>query len=248
MTECDRSFTRSDALAKHMRTVHEPEELQAKKGQGPKIKLRLMNGSNKSNLPATAADKNPANAGLTPSDPDWDPSPPSDNIKYTPARHPITGQPGFLINYPPDISFTAFESEIPADQLLRLIKRQLHWAKLEGEEINREVEFLEAKRKEEWVKKEVLFEAVMEAELERGKVGGMVGKERFREEMERDVLSRGLKWNGSPWWKKEGNVDVDVEMERREKEINKTIGKVEPPDNADMMAVGALMGLSGAAN
>lgn len=35
--ECDRNFTRSDALAKHMRTVHETENVRMKDGSGPHV-------------------------------------------------------------------------------------------------------------------------------------------------------------------------------------------------------------------
>ncbi|TKX27557.1 C2H2 type zinc finger domain-containing protein 16 [Elsinoe australis] len=267
LPECDRSFTRSDALAKHMRTVHEPEPPKASltnanpidpaTGQPKKgPKLRLLNGTKSANTPALTADKNPLNAGLTPEDPEWDPSPPNDNIRYTPAHHPVTGQPGFLINYPPDIHFSNYESEIPADQLMRLLRRQLVWAKREGEELEREVEELERVKREEWVMKEAVLEGVMEAELRMGERRGAV-REKMKAGLERDLRLDKVRWNREPEWRKRngwegipadtpyGKQEVDLEGERlkREKQANRIVDG----DKADdMMAVGALMGLSGA--
>ncbi|GAM86092.1 hypothetical protein ANO11243_041020 [Dothideomycetidae sp. 11243] len=269
LPECDRSFTRSDALAKHMRTVHEPEPPKASltnanpidptTGQPKKgPKLRLLNGSKTSTLPATAADKNPLNAGLSPSDPDYDPSPPNDNIRYTPAHHPVTGQPGFLINYPPDIHFTPFESEIPADQLMRLLRRQLHWAKQESEDLSREVDALEAIRQEEWLKKEVTLEALLEAELARAQHKGLA-RDRLVKAMRADLRTDNLEWSKQPWWREQAKIkanpdedeemDVDDELSKREAEANDMLEKAgnaagRAEQDQDMLAVGALMGLS----
>ncbi|KAF2154914.1 hypothetical protein K461DRAFT_104220 [Myriangium duriaei CBS 260.36] len=254
-----------------MRTVHEPEPPKASltnanpidpaTGQPKKgPKLRLLNGSKAGNTPATAADKNPHNAGLSPSDPDYDPSPPNDNIRYTPAHHPVTGQPGFLINYPPDIHFTPFESEIPADQLMRLLRRQLHWAKKESEDLARDIENLEAIRRDEWCKKELTLEGVLEAELARAEAKGLARPSQIRA-MRRDVRSNKLAWPKEPWWRQqqlngdvakqeaEEEMDVDAELEKREAAANGLLEQAERAEkdqDQDMLAVGALMGLSGA--
>jgi hypothetical protein len=70
-----------------------------------------------------------------------------------------------MVQFPPDINFTEHELSLPAPDLFRLLRRQLHWATQEGEELRTEVEALEKKRKDEWVAKELLFENYMEAEL-----------------------------------------------------------------------------------
>jgi len=284
-----------------MRTVHEPEAPKASAtnanpidpttGQprkGPKIRL-TANGTKSSSMSpaemAKHADKNPDNMGKSPSDPDYDPSPPNDNIQYIPAHHPITGQPGFMITYPPDINFTQFESEIPADQLMRLLRRQLHWAQQESEDLKAEIEALESLRREEWVKKEVLLEGAMSGEFAHGTRQGLLADVRtqVQAQMEGDLdCAKGLKWTQSPWWKGEGaegwrfgvprvqtsaagggrkrtgkdgdDVDVDDELQRRERtaddmlEVSSAAGKKPAPSHTeddDMMAVGALMGLSG---
>lgn len=298
-TECDRSFTRSDALAKHMRTVHEPEPprtsatnanpIDAATGQpkkGPKI--RLTNGKGG----AGSASKDTATDGAV-----FDLSHDNDNIVYLSAYHPITGQPGFMITYPPDIAFSQFESEIPADQLMRLLRRQLHWAQQESEELKAEIEMLEGIRREEWIKKDLLLDNVRDAELAVGKARGYV-QDGLANDMERDIeTAKGLKWSGEePWWRKGddgadegGDADVegeasragsaayaglpigfdrararnedsmsededgeDEELEQREDSADRRMDTTEDGGEQsaraerddDMMAVGALMGLS----
>jgi len=216
--ECDRSFTRSDALAKHMRTVHEPEPpkasltnanpidpLTGQPKKGPK--LRIINGSVKKDALATVAEKNPANAGLDISDPNYDPSPPNDNIVYTPAHHPVTGQPGFMINYPPDIQFSSFESEIPSDQLMRLLRRQIYWAQREHDKVKDQCDVLEAQRNDEWLKKEILVDALLEAEFEVGTYNRTMTEEETKS-IVKDVRTRNLDWTREPWWKGVGKSVV----------------------------------------
>lgn len=220
LPECDKAFTRSDALAKHMRTVHEPEQPRTAASApsndptppGSKkssAKVKLTNGSstpNKTLEPATPTsplgpthdeDGNP----ITPSHP-------SDNITYIAAHHPLTGQPGFMIHYPPDIQFTQWESAIAADQLMRLLRRQVRWAELEQAELKKENEELEQRRREEWGLKEILIEGVMEAEFARGEREGLLSDvgERVRGAMEEDVKpARELAWTplGTPEWRRE---------------------------------------------
>jgi len=202
-----------------MRTVHEPELPKASAtnanpidpttGQpkkGPKLRLTANGGkSSPSDLSATATrpEKNPANAGLQPGDPEWDPSPPNDNIQYVPAHHPITGQPGYMITYPPDIVLTAYEGNIRADELMSHIRRQLHWAQQESEELKADIEELEDIRREEWIKKEILLEATMSGELAHGYKNGLLSDMGKHDKlMVEDVDSiKGLKWTRDPWWK-----------------------------------------------
>lgn len=205
LPECDKAFTRSDALAKHMRTVHEPEPAKGdhktsvfdspgppSHKKGPKPKQAATNGTPKPDpAPPTMLDEdgNPVEASSQ-----------NDNITYIPAHHPITGQPGFMIHYPPDIHFSAWESSIPADQLMRLLRRQLHWAKQEGQQLQKENEELEARRREEWMLKEILLEGNLESEFVRGTREGLFGDDpddKIRHAMEQDIeASRRMGWTG----------------------------------------------------
>ncbi len=198
-----------------MRTVHEPEPARATATTtndptppGKKsIKIKLTNGSS-TKTPIVPGD--PSQTGPT-HDEDGNPvvpSHPNDNIKYIPAHHPITGQPGFMITYPPDIAFTAWESSIPANQLMSLLRRQLHWATKENEGLKDEVSTLEQKRKHEWRQTDTVFEGVMEAELARGSLQGLLDgmEERVRQQMEQDTAAARLReWTGGePAWRRNG--------------------------------------------
>ena len=253
--ECDKAFTRSDALAKHMRTVHEPEGApRTTTNEGPTppskkdkhIKLKLTNGS--SSTPSTnTPNRIPPPATTVAEAPTHDedgnpitPSPASDNIAYIPAHHPITGQPGFMITYPPDIHFSAWESSIQADQLMRLLRRQLHWARKEQEMLREECEGLERARKEEWVLKEILMEGFMESEIARGDeerliLTGDAGGVYLRDAMEKDVhVARGLEWSGGfePAWRRRngnGQVDIDKDLRAREDWVMEDREEVQTP-------------------
>lgn len=67
--------------------------------------------------------------------------------------------------YPADVQFTEEELALSPDQLCRLLRRQIHWAEEDGSELKDEVHSLEAKKKEEWLAKELVLANVMEAEL-----------------------------------------------------------------------------------
>ena len=207
-----------------MRTVHLPEPT---KIAGPPestpsgkktVKLKLTNGNATSKPAAEKADQGPTH------DEDGnevDPSPPSDNITYMPAHHPVTGQPGFMIHYPPDINFTAWESSVSADQLMRLLRRQLHWAQKESEDVKKEIEMLEQQKREEWLLKEILLEGALEAELAQAEKEHLLDKvdAKVRAAMEADVApARQYTWtDGPPKWRQSRpvatrEVDDDVSM------------------------------------
>lgn len=185
-----------------MRTVHEPEQLKGDAALPSKkpVKLKITNGT--SLRPA------PDESGPT-HDEDGNPVTPSgdnDNIKYIPAHHPITGQPGFMITYPPDIHFTSWESSVPANQLMRLLRRQLHWAEKEGAALKEELAELERIRKEEYGLKDILLEGVLEAELSRGEQDGLLRglDENVRQRMQADVEpAKQIEWKGgTPAWRR----------------------------------------------
>ena len=110
-----------------------------------------------------------------------------------------------MITYPPDIAFTAWESSIPADDLMRLLRRQLHWAKKEHEELKAECTNLEQMRKEEWRQGDMLLEGVMESELARGAMQGLLDSvdAQVKEQMEQaTAASREREWSGGePAWR-----------------------------------------------
>ena len=198
-----------------MRTVHEPEP----------IKLKLTNGSS-----AAGTRKDPARDAGPSYDEDGNPvnSPPAwDDIVYVPALHPVTHQAGFMITYPPGIEFSSQESSLPANVLMSLLRRQIHWAEQEGERLKRECTELERIHKNEWDKKEVLLGGVMEASLAHAESttdGWFAGPEQ-REMMHRHVEPTCRRsWIGdTPWWR------IDPPTQRKHEAADASRGQSEVP-------------------
>jgi hypothetical protein len=158
--ECDRSFTRSDALAKHMRTVHETEALRPSdpvpKGHNvPASAVGTPAGTPVSKLqrirlklsqPKDEADRYSESAiddTLVPED--------LDELE--------------LPEFGPEIGFDDHELQLRPYDLYRLLRRQIHWAEKEGLELKEEWEKIRPKRKQAWLEKETIFDDVIDAEL-----------------------------------------------------------------------------------
>lgn len=137
--ECDRAFTRSDALAKHYRTVHETE-------------------------------------ALRPSDP----IPKSMQANRTPRVKPkektIQPHPDTFVelglkkderwasSYPIELGFTEEDEARGAKELYRLLRRQIHWAEEDSDQLKRQCDALEELRKREWLEKELLLDQAIQGE------------------------------------------------------------------------------------
>ncbi|KAI9652915.1 MAG: hypothetical protein M1821_007762 [Bathelium mastoideum] len=233
LPECDRSFTRSDALAKHMRTVHEtepprpsdpipkhhpshPSHSVAPGTSTPSkpTRLRLVvnqsGSTKKESLPPTPTAT--STTGADGRDPDEeDPADPN-NIAYLPGFHPLTGQAGYMIHWPTDICFSEHEKQIRADQLRRLLRRQLHWAERERDALRRDTAALERQLRAEWVGKEGVLENAMEAEVawgerrgwDLGPDQGRAMKENVRKlELRDGAAGQRVREGEEPWWRRE---------------------------------------------
>ncbi|KAF2460814.1 hypothetical protein BDY21DRAFT_418783 [Lineolata rhizophorae] len=207
LPECDRAFTRSDALAKHMRTVHETEALRP---SDPVPKHHSANPSNKLQRIRLVFNKNSAagDAAGDKSSMPVSPSQPSGPVESEYDHNNVTyvaDGTGYKLKFPSDIHFTDEEARLSPDQLFQLLRRQLHWAQQDGEDLKAEIEELEKRRKEEWFAKELLLENVLEAEE-----AAIIRREEDRERedlkaaLERDVEpSKKLKIKGDErlWWR-----------------------------------------------
>jgi hypothetical protein len=232
-----------------MRTVHEPDLSKSAALPEPtptnrkSIKLKLANGSK--SAAAKVAEPSVASAEDLQSS---DPKDQNNNIRYVPAFHPVTGQAGFMIHYPADIVFTSRESDMAANELMRLLRRQLAWAEQEGAELKQELEELERQKRHEWAQKEVLLEGLMEAELTRSKKEGVFDtiNPRVRKAIEEDAtVGRGLTWTqGTPLWRGEAagaptREDVDMaDVERRPRKTAAARQSVSPRTAADASGEG----------
>lgn len=153
-SECDRSFTRSDALAKHMRTVHETEALRP---SDPVPKHHSFPGA--TNAPGQKLPRIKLKLSQHPKDGSYD-TEPQDSASGAKETDSM-GVP----HLGPELGFDEYELSLAPDQLCRLLRRQIHWAEKETTELKREWEVIEPQRKEAWRAKELIFEDVIDAEL-----------------------------------------------------------------------------------
>ncbi|MCJ1314564.1 hypothetical protein MMC25_008246 [Agyrium rufum] len=155
LPECDRAFTRSDALAKHMRTVHETEALRpsdpvpSRAVQSTPQSLKPQRLKLIVNKPGGGVESNGTHGSL-------------DSTKEGSEPRPSSNNPH---SYPLDIGLEPDELKLPPSQLFRLLRRQVHWAEDEGARLQDECEKLDAERKREWQRKELVLTNLEEGEL-----------------------------------------------------------------------------------
>ncbi|KAF8422029.1 hypothetical protein EV426DRAFT_535926 [Tirmania nivea] len=228
LPECDRSFTRSDALAKHMRTVHETEALRP---SDPIPKSHPNHPQNVANTAyADALFRRQSKAINTSSNGDG-------SFRVMQLNNPITHSPSLnghpsikptiptansivtkqesdsdaeendssIINqnkksyYLPTDPFSP-EDEIhrPPRELYKYLKQKLKWAQAAQDDLQRDLEMYAKRRREAWVKKELLLERCVKMELgedvgaasifwEKGKTVGGAGGNRPEDEEMKEV-------------------------------------------------------------
>lgn len=205
-----------------MRTVHETEALRPSDpvpkhhSSNPSNKfqrLRLVFGekkmkeTDKGSTPASPSSHAP-NSATVPLNADVEYA--HNNVVY--MQDLASPNTPTMVQFPPDMNFASHELSLPAPELFRLLRRQLHWATQEGEQLRAEAEILEKKRKDEWVAKELLLENVMESELAKTRRRrleiGETGESVSFGLLDEDVLAaRKLeikpKAGKMPWWRAE---------------------------------------------
>lgn len=118
-----------------------------------------------------------------------------------------------MVQFPPDIDFLPEELRLPAPDLFKLLRRQLHWVTQEGEQLRVQADALERQRKEEWEAKELLVENYMEAQVateqrRRADAGLPEDFEGFGFVQSDMDPARALKVSAKdgkvPWWREDG--------------------------------------------
>lgn len=147
-TECDRSFTRSDALAKHMRTVHEtealrpsdpiPKSMHGPSGKASKLKIIIKTPQSHVNSHDDVSDE-PINGD----DPNAE--------YYTVLSKDL---------------FDPAELAFPVDKLYRKCYWESKWAREIGEALEKECKEWEDMYHKEWLEKEALLSQVIESEVD----------------------------------------------------------------------------------
>ncbi|KAL4893934.1 hypothetical protein BDV59DRAFT_176474 [Aspergillus ambiguus] len=160
LPECDRSFTRSDALAKHMRTVHETEALRPsdpvpKHHNAPPSVAGTPAGTPVSKLQRIKLKLS---------------HPPKDEAdQYSESANETAGTDDLdefeIPEFSPELGFDEHEMRMRPQELYRLLRRQIHWAEKEGLGLRDEWEKIRPKRKQAWLEKEAIFDDMIEAQL-----------------------------------------------------------------------------------
>ncbi|KAI9371197.1 hypothetical protein BJX61DRAFT_534990 [Aspergillus egyptiacus] len=158
LPECDRSFTRSDALAKHMRTVHETEALRP----SDPVPKRHDNVSS-ANTPAGTPGSKLQRIKLKLS------HPPKDDTEVY-SENDTAGTEDLdefeIPEFSAETGFDDHELEMSPQQLYRLLRRQIHWAEQEGADLRNDWDKIRPKRKQAWEEKEAIFDDLIEAEVQ----------------------------------------------------------------------------------
>lgn len=149
LPECDRSFTRSDALAKHMRTVHETEALR------PSDPVPKSHPNHPQNLFLSSLSSRSRHLSSMRSNNEGD-----DGSKSFTLQN-AGGQSYYL----PEDGYDTDEEKLPPKKLLRLLEKKQAWAEQEQRELTEQLEILTRCRRECWIKKEMLLDRVLEQEL-----------------------------------------------------------------------------------
>ncbi|KAL8414063.1 hypothetical protein RB594_005334 [Gaeumannomyces avenae] len=154
LPECDRSFTRSDALAKHMRTVHETEALRPS-DPVPKS-MQNQASATKSGKPLMIVIKTPRSHAAGHKDSTMD------DASSTGGGDDSNG---LLTPMNEDQGFTSDELRMPLQRLHGLCRMQLKWSEEHGEDLQRQIERAEASYKRAWLEKEILLHQVIQNEM-----------------------------------------------------------------------------------
>ncbi|KAL2858399.1 hypothetical protein BJX68DRAFT_228578 [Aspergillus pseudodeflectus] len=161
LPECDRSFTRSDALAKHMRTVHETEALRPS-DPVPKRHDILSSAGTPVGTPASKLQRIKLKLSHPPRDDNTDQY--SESINDDTAGTEDADE--FEVpEFTAENGFDDHELEMSPRELYRLLRRQIHWAEQEGAELQGEWDKIRPKRKEAWAEKEAIFDDMIDAQV-----------------------------------------------------------------------------------
>ncbi|KAJ5459277.1 hypothetical protein N7530_011221 [Penicillium desertorum] len=171
LPECDRNFTRSDALTKHMRSVHETDTMR------PNDSITKVHGTPGSTTGTPASKLQRIRLKLTqPREPGTESEPHTEAITIVP--NPITTDAHdpdetTMPEFGPELDFDESELALPPRDLYRLLRRQIAWAGKEAAQLQAEWEEIRPRRERAWREKEAIFDDLIHAEI--GLFSAMVG-------------------------------------------------------------------------
>ncbi|KAJ1334128.1 zinc finger protein GLIS2 [Microdochium nivale] len=156
LPECDRAFTRSDALAKHMRTVHETEALRPS-DPVPKSMQHSNSSGGKGSKQFKIILKTPSShlgGGSGHGDDSVDDTDGGDDAVGADFFTPLTEQQGF----------TQKELGMDLESLWKLCVANVKWGTADGETLRKQCKELEEEYRSEWLEKEVVLDQATQVE------------------------------------------------------------------------------------
>jgi hypothetical protein len=76
-----------------------------------------------------------------------------------------SNRPPVMGHYAPEDGYDSDEEKLPPKELYRLLKQKEAWAQMEHTELKETLEKLAQRRREAWIKKEMLLDKVLAMEL-----------------------------------------------------------------------------------
>ncbi|KAJ5489310.1 hypothetical protein N7539_004200 [Penicillium diatomitis] len=160
LPECDRNFTRSDALTKHMRSVHELDSLRPTEVKA----AALGSAAGATGTPVAKLQRIRLKLSQPSRDHGSDAETVNESLSTTATGHDDT-EDASLSEFGPELGFDKRELAMAPRDLYRLLRRQIHWAENETAQLKSLWDQLRPKREQAWLEKEAIFDDVIDAEL-----------------------------------------------------------------------------------
>ncbi|KAI2790140.1 hypothetical protein POX_d05645 [Penicillium oxalicum] len=160
LPECDRNFTRSDALTKHMRSVHELDNMRPSE-----VKAAALGSA--TGATGTPISK-PQRIRLKLTQPAKEHGGDADHVNEsisTTAVGSDDAEEASASEFGPELGFDERELAMNPRDLYRLLRRQLNWAEKDKAQLETHWSQLRQKREQAWLEKEAIFDDVIDAEL-----------------------------------------------------------------------------------
>lgn len=159
--ECDRNFTRSDALTKHMRSVHETDTLRLSDSKPNASTLTSVAGT-----PASKLQRIRLKLSHPAKEPGAEPEPLTESVLSAAGPADSTDiDDTTMPEYGPELGVDEHELAMHPRDLYRLLRRQIAWAEKETVQLRAEWDELRPKRERAWLEKEAIFDDVIDGEL-----------------------------------------------------------------------------------
>lgn len=160
-TECDRNFTRSDALTKHMRSVHEIDSL---KSADTKSNVGATPGPS-AGTPASKLQRIRLKLSTPRESDGLHPTHPDAIISAASAAEATDPDDMTMPELGPELGFDEHELSLDPRELYRLLRRQIFWAERESVKLRAEWEETRPKRENAWRQKNHVFDSLNDGEL-----------------------------------------------------------------------------------